>query len=166
MRHLFRFLSTFGSAHPEFGPTGRQKSDISPSFCLLLVPRAPNFDKLVDKNEAFIPFFVYFRFRTAEFGIDGRQKSDISPSFCLLSDPRAKAGFWEKPRSTKLLKGRLRLRAKCHFLRFARKCRERRLNHKDSVDSRGIKSSFAAVSSAFSKKIGCMKYADGGSLRF
>jgi len=35
-----------------------------------------------------------------------------------------------------------------------------------NVDSRGIKSSFAAVSSAFYKKIGCMKYADGGSLRF
>ncbi|EGM52832.1 hypothetical protein LRU_00767 [Ligilactobacillus ruminis SPM0211] len=31
-----------------------------------------------------------------------------------------------------------------------------------NVDSRGIKSSFAAVSSAFYKKIGCMKYADGG----
>ena len=61
---FWRFCSTFGSAHPEFGPAGRQKWGIHPGFCLLLVPRAPNFDKLVDKNEAFIPFFVYFRIRT------------------------------------------------------------------------------------------------------
>ena len=60
---FWRFCSTFGSAHPEFGPAGRQKWGIHPGFCLLLVPRAPNFDKLVDKNEAFIPFFVYFWFR-------------------------------------------------------------------------------------------------------
>ncbi|MFJ6966407.1 MAG: hypothetical protein ACIRZ2_07615, partial [Ligilactobacillus ruminis] len=64
--------------------------------------RAPNLDQPVDKNEAFIPFFVYFRIRA------------------LKQDLRA------KPRSTKLLKGRLRLRSKCHFLRFARECRERR----------------------------------------
>lgn len=34
MSHFSRFLSTFRSAHPEFGPTGRQKSDIPPVFCL------------------------------------------------------------------------------------------------------------------------------------
>ena len=61
MRNSPRFLSTFGSARPEF----RQA---------------------------------------------GRQKWGIYSVFCLLSVPRAKAGF----------------RAKCHFLRFARECRERR----------------------------------------
>jgi hypothetical protein len=135
-------LSTFEAARAKFGVGGRQKSNISPSFCLLSDPRTLNLDQPVDKNEAFTPVFV------------------------LLLVPRAKAGFRAKPQSTKLLKGRLRFREKCHFLRFAHKCRERRLNHKESVDSRGIKSSFAAVSSAFYKKIGCMKYADGGSLRF
>ena len=34
MSHFSRFLSTFRSAHPEFGPAGRQKSDIPPVFCL------------------------------------------------------------------------------------------------------------------------------------
>ena len=34
MSHFSRFLSTFRSAHPEFGPTGRQKSHIFPVFCL------------------------------------------------------------------------------------------------------------------------------------
>ena len=85
---FWRFCSTLRAARAEFEESGRQKSHIFPVFCLLSDPRTPNFDKLVDKNEAFIPFFVYFRIRTAEFGIDGRQKLDISPSFCLLSRPR------------------------------------------------------------------------------
>lgn len=34
MSHFSRFLSTFRSAHPKFGPAGRQKSDIPPVFCL------------------------------------------------------------------------------------------------------------------------------------
>ena len=34
MSHFSRFLSTCRSAHPEFGPTGRQKSDNPPVFCL------------------------------------------------------------------------------------------------------------------------------------
>ena len=128
MRHFPRFLSTFETARVEFGESGRQKWGIHPVFCLLSDPRGPNLESQVDKNQTFPSVFVYFWFRA------------------LKQDLRA------KPQSTKLLKGRLRLRAKCHFLRFAHKCRERRLNHKESVDSRGIKSSFAAISSAFYKK--------------
>ncbi len=67
MRHFHQFLSTFSSARPEFRQAGRQKSDISTSFCLLLVPHAPNFDKPVDKNQAFSPVFVYFRDRADRF---------------------------------------------------------------------------------------------------
>ena len=37
---FWRFCSTFGFTHPEFGPAGRQKWGIHPGFCLLLVPRA------------------------------------------------------------------------------------------------------------------------------
>ena len=71
-------------------------------FCLLSRSHGPNLESQVDKNQTFPSVFVYFWFRA------------------LKQDLRA------KPRSTKLLKGRLRLRAKCHFLRFARECRERR----------------------------------------
>ena len=102
MRHSPRFLSTFGSARPEFRPAGRQKWGIHPGFCLLSDPHTLNLESQVDKNQTFPSFFVYFWFRA------------------LKQDLRA------KPQSTKLLKGRLRLRAKCHFLRFARECRERR----------------------------------------
>ncbi|MGO4955173.1 hypothetical protein [Ligilactobacillus ruminis] len=38
VEHFFdflRFCSTFESARPEFGPTGRQKRGIPPGFCLL-----------------------------------------------------------------------------------------------------------------------------------
>ena len=34
-RYLFRFLSAFESARPDFGESSRQKSHISPVFCLL-----------------------------------------------------------------------------------------------------------------------------------
>ena len=61
MRHSPRFLSTFEAVRAEFGESGRQKRDISPVFCLLSEPHAPNLESPVDKNEAFIPFFVYFR---------------------------------------------------------------------------------------------------------
>ena len=63
VEHFFIFLcfcSTFISAPTDFGPVGRQKWGISTSFCLLLVPHAPNFDKPVDKNQTFPPVFVYF----------------------------------------------------------------------------------------------------------
>ena len=58
-----RFLSTFRTARPELGESGRQKSHLFPVFCLLSVPRALDFDQAVDKNHTFPPFFVYFRFR-------------------------------------------------------------------------------------------------------
>ena len=58
------FFVYFESARPDFGESGRQKRDISPVFCLLLVSHALNFDQPVDKNQTFPPFFVYFRFRT------------------------------------------------------------------------------------------------------
>ncbi|WP_206600126.1 hypothetical protein, partial [Ligilactobacillus ruminis] len=34
------FLSTFRAARPDFGESGRQKSDIYPSFCLLFPLRS------------------------------------------------------------------------------------------------------------------------------
>ena len=61
------FLSTFGSARPEFEPAGRQKSHISHSFCLLPGPRTPILDQPVDKNETFPTVFVYFQDRTHHF---------------------------------------------------------------------------------------------------
>ncbi|HCI90422.1 MAG TPA: hypothetical protein DHV90_06810, partial [Lactobacillus sp.] len=63
---FWRFCSTFEAAHPEFQSAGRQKRGISPVFCLLLDPHALNFDKPVDKKEAFLPFFVYFRGRAPQ----------------------------------------------------------------------------------------------------
>ena len=99
---FWRFCSALGSARAGFWGSGRQKRGIYPVFCLLSDPHGPNLESQVDKNQTFPSVFVYFRFRA------------------LKQDLRA------KPRSTKLLKGRLRLRAKCHFLRFARECRERR----------------------------------------
>ena len=97
MSHSPRFLSTFRTAHPEFGPTGRQKSHIVPVFCLLLVSRALNLDQPVDKNRTFPPFFVY---RPSRFKEGYGQNSD----------------FWNLP-----VKTRLRLRAKQRFLKSARK---------------------------------------------
>ena len=49
--------------NPDFGEPSRQKTHISPGFCLLSGPRTPNLKCPVDKNEAFLPFFVYFRIR-------------------------------------------------------------------------------------------------------
>ena len=134
MRHLFRFLSTFGSAHPEFGPTGRQKRGIHPVFCLLSDPRTPILESQIDKNQTFPPFFVYFRFSAL--------KQDSGKSRDQQNYSKADCGYGKNAISCDLSANAV------------------------NVDSRGIKSSFAAVSSAFSKKIGCMKYADGGSLRF
>ncbi len=56
-----KFCSTFGVARTGFEQSGRQKSDISPVFCLLLGLRGPDFNSRVDKNQTFLPFFVYFR---------------------------------------------------------------------------------------------------------
>ena len=75
MRHFHRFLSTFETARVEFGESGRQKSDIHPVFCLLLVPHALNLDQPVDKNHTFTPFFVYFRYRAPRF----RRTAEIPP---------------------------------------------------------------------------------------
>ena len=61
--NFWRFCSTFGAARAEFGVGGRQKWDISPVFCLLSVPPAPNLESVVDKKETFPSFFVYFRDR-------------------------------------------------------------------------------------------------------
>ncbi len=89
MRHSHRFLSTFGSVRPVFGGGGRQKSNISPSFCLFSRPRTPILESQVDKNQTFPPFLSTFRTARPDFGESGRQKSDVSPVFCLLSVPHA-----------------------------------------------------------------------------
>ena len=57
------FCSTFEAARVDFGADGRQKSSISPDFCLLPGPRTPILDQPVDKNQTFLPVFVYFRGR-------------------------------------------------------------------------------------------------------
>ena len=57
------FCSTFETARPDFGESGRQKSVISLGFCLLSRPRTLNLNQPVDKNHTFPPFFVYFRGR-------------------------------------------------------------------------------------------------------
>ena len=44
-------------------------------FVLLSRSRAPNFDKPVDKKEAFLPFFVYFWYRAPRF----RRTAEIPP---------------------------------------------------------------------------------------
>ena len=72
---FWRFCSTFRTAHPGFGEPGRQKSHISPGFCLLSRPRPLNFDQPVDKKEAFLPFFVYFWYRAPRF----RRTAEIPP---------------------------------------------------------------------------------------
>ena len=89
MRHSSLFLSTFEPARPEFEPSGRQKSHISSSFCLLSSPRALNFDQPVDKNHTFPRFLSTFEVARPEFRPAGRQNSHIFPVFCLLSRPRA-----------------------------------------------------------------------------
>ena len=117
MSHFSRFLSTFRSAHPEFGPTGRQKSHIFSVFCLLLVSRALNLDQPVDKNRTFPPFFVY---RPSRFKEGYGQNSD----------------FWNLP-----VKVSSRLRAKRRFLKFSRKCLP---DFKGSVKPRGFKALISA----------------------
>ncbi|WP_220093940.1 hypothetical protein, partial [Ligilactobacillus ruminis] len=66
---FWRFCSTFGSAHHNFEPVGKQKSHILTGFCLLSDPRALNFDQPVDKNQTFLTVFVYFRDRAPRFWI-------------------------------------------------------------------------------------------------
>ena len=61
------FCSTFGSAHTNFGESGRQKWGISIGFCLLLVPRTPVLESPVDKNQTFPPVFAYFQVRAPQF---------------------------------------------------------------------------------------------------
>ena len=67
MRHFHRFLSTFGSAHTNFGEPSRQKSGIYPGFCLLPGPRTPVLKSPVDKNQTFPTVFVYFQVRAPKF---------------------------------------------------------------------------------------------------
>ena len=99
--------------HPISEVSGRQKSHISSSFCLLSSPRAlnfdqpvdknhtfprflstfgtarPDFDQPVDKNHTFPRFLSTFEVARPEFRPAGRQNSHIFPVFCLLSRPRA-----------------------------------------------------------------------------
>ena len=130
MRHSPRFLSTFEVARPNFGESGRQKSDIHSGFCLLSRSRDLISEILVDKNEAFTQVFVYFRGWAADFGEPGRQKSDISTGFCLLSKscgPNLEAAV--------LLSGphQARLRSNHLFHNFA--CKLQR-HHGNSTESR------------------------------
>ena len=89
VEHFFNFgefCSTFEVARPEFRSAGRQKRGISPVFCLLSRPRALNFDKPVDKKEAFTLFFVYFRYRAPRF----KRTAEIPPKHetlrrCLMT---------------------------------------------------------------------------------
>ena len=57
------FRSTFETARTGFGVSGRQKSDIYPSFCLLSDPRTPILESPADKNQTFLTVFVYFQNR-------------------------------------------------------------------------------------------------------
>ena len=60
------------------GPVGAGRQNIFSilgNFVLLSRPRALNFDQPVDKKEAFLPFFVYFRGRAPRF----RRTAEISP---------------------------------------------------------------------------------------
>ena len=60
--------------NPDFGEPSRQKTHISPGFCLLSGPRTPNLKCPVDKNQTFLPVFVYFRFSALKQ--DSRQSRD------------------------------------------------------------------------------------------
>ena len=55
---FWRFCSTFGSAHHNFEPVGKQKSHILTGFCLLSDPRTTILDQPVDKIHTFSPIFV------------------------------------------------------------------------------------------------------------
>ena len=61
-----------GRAEPDFGAGGRQKSSISPDFCLLPGPRTPILDQPVDKNQTFLQFLSTFEAARADFGGGGR----------------------------------------------------------------------------------------------
>ena len=61
------FCSTLRSARPVFGGGGRQKSDISPSFCLLPGPLTSVSKCRVDKNQTFLTVFVYFQSHAPKF---------------------------------------------------------------------------------------------------
>ena len=61
------FCSTFEAMRVDFGVDGRQKSNISPGFCLLSVQHAPFLESAVDKNQTFLPVFVYFQVRAPQF---------------------------------------------------------------------------------------------------
>ena len=92
VEHFFNFgefCSTFEVALPEFRSAGRQKRGIFPVFCLLSRSHALNFDKPVDKKEAFTPFFVYFRYRAPRF----KRTAEIPPKHetlrrCLMTAAR------------------------------------------------------------------------------
>ena len=89
VEHFFNFgefCSTFEVELPEFRSAGRQKRGIFPVFCLLSRSHALNFDKPVDKKEAFTPFFVYFRYRAPRF----KRTAEIPPKHetlrrCLMT---------------------------------------------------------------------------------
>ena len=93
--NFWRFCSTFEAVRAEFGVDGRQKSDISPSFCLLSVQRAPFLEAVVDKKESFLPVFVYCPSR---FKVDYGQIVDYwnLPVKHSLGYGQ-KAAFWDLP---------------------------------------------------------------------
>ena len=61
------FCSTFEATRVDFGAGGRQKSNISPGFCLLPGPCTTISESLVDKIQAFPPVFVYFQSHAPKF---------------------------------------------------------------------------------------------------
>ena len=63
----------FTDRRPIFSDLSVNGSDFE--FVLLSRSRAPNFDKPVDKKEAFLPFFVYFWYRAPRF----RRTAGIPP---------------------------------------------------------------------------------------
>ena len=77
----FRYFATFEVARAEFGADGRQKSNISPSFCLLSRPRTTILNQPVDKNHTFTPVFVYWpqRFK-GDYGQRAFLKSARNPA--------------------------------------------------------------------------------------
>jgi len=76
-------LSTFEAARAKFGVGGRQKSNISPSFCLFPGPRTPILDQPIDKKESFSPVFVYFWFRALKYDSgQSRDQQNYSKADC------------------------------------------------------------------------------------
>ena len=64
---FLNFCSTFETARSGFVPAGRQKSDISPRFCLLSRSRTTISESQVDKIQTFPPVFVYFQSHAPKF---------------------------------------------------------------------------------------------------